>query len=157
MIASPHWLLHSTLVRRRWNTFPLSADARQNPESCTCFSFVFGAFTPLLHTFACDLPLTPFRIKVCWRWKRLNAWCKAGHSLCRLIAARKTVLSSPWNAGSSDCSDSAKRNWSCLWSSRDAVTLNKVTWAHAVWLGIWIIYIRFIYGPGLNKRPSLTN
>lgn len=49
MIASPHWLLHSALVRRRWNTFPLSADARQNSESCTCFSFVFGAFAPLLH------------------------------------------------------------------------------------------------------------
>lgn len=53
---------------------------------------------------------------------------------------------------------SAKRSWICLWrSSRDTVTSNKVTRAHAVWLGVWIIYIRFIYRLGLNKRASLTN
>lgn len=53
---------------------------------------------------------------------------------------------------------SAKRSWICLWrSSRDAVTSNKVTRAHAVWLGVWIIYIRFIYRLGLNKRALLAN
>lgn len=42
-------------------------------------------------------------------------------------------------------------------NSLEAVLFERITWAHAVWLGVWIIYRRFIYGLRLNKGVLLAN
>lgn len=44
-----------------------------------------------------------------------------------------------------------KMNLNYLWNCTEAVMFNRITWAHLILLGIWIIYSSFISGLGLNK------